>query len=74
MCSSDLTLVIAHRLSTIVDADEILVLAEGRVAERGSHATLLARGGLYAAMWQRQLLHPEEAAAEMQVGAALAVR
>jgi ATP-binding cassette subfamily B protein len=68
------TLVIAHRLSTIVDADEILVLAEGRVAERGSHATLLARGGLYAAMWQRQLLHPEEAAAEMQVGAALAVR
>ncbi len=39
------TLVIAHRLSTVVDADEILVLVEGRVAERGTHAGLLARGG-----------------------------
>jgi ATP-binding cassette subfamily B protein len=48
------TLVIAHRLSTIVDADEIIVLAEGRIAERGTHASLLAAGGLYATMWQRQ--------------------
>jgi ATP-binding cassette, subfamily B, heavy metal transporter len=48
------TLVIAHRLSTIVDADEIIVLHEGRVAERGTHAGLLARDGLYAAMWRRQ--------------------
>ncbi|MFG1299084.1 ABC transporter ATP-binding protein/permease [Xanthobacter sp. V3C-3] len=48
------TLVIAHRLSTVVTADEILVLAEGRVAERGCHAELLARGGLYAALWNRQ--------------------
>lgn len=48
------TLVIAHRLSTVVAADEILVLAEGRVAERGCHAELLARGGLYAALWNRQ--------------------
>ncbi|MFG1358014.1 ABCB family ABC transporter ATP-binding protein/permease [Xanthobacter pseudotagetidis] len=48
------TLVIAHRLSTVVGADEILVLAEGRVAERGSHAALLAKGGLYAALWNRQ--------------------
>jgi ATP-binding cassette subfamily B protein len=48
------TLVIAHRLSTIVDADEIIVLSEGRIAERGSHASLLAKGGLYAAMWHRQ--------------------
>jgi ATP-binding cassette subfamily B protein len=48
------TLVIAHRLSTIVDADEIIVLADGRIAERGTHTSLLAAGGLYFAMWQRQ--------------------
>jgi ATP-binding cassette subfamily B protein len=54
------TLVIAHRLSTIVDADEIIVLAAGRIAERGTHAELLRRGGLYAAMWQRQQSHEHE--------------
>src|SRR6185312_1245040 len=48
------TLVIAHRLSTVVDADEILVLEDGRIVERGRHAALLARGGLYASMWDRQ--------------------
>ncbi|HET7879780.1 MAG TPA: ABC transporter ATP-binding protein/permease [Acetobacteraceae bacterium] len=48
------TLVIAHRLSTVVDADEIIVLQDGRVAERGRHAALLARGGLYARMWALQ--------------------
>ena len=48
------TLVIAHRLSTVVDADEILVLEDGRIVERGSHDALLARGGTYAAMWNRQ--------------------
>ena len=48
------TLVIAHRLSTVVDADEILVLAEGQVAERGTHASLLAQDGLYARMWALQ--------------------
>jgi ATP-binding cassette subfamily B protein len=48
------TLVIAHRLSTIVDADEIIVLADGKIAERGTHATLLGNAGLYATMWQRQ--------------------
>jgi ATP-binding cassette subfamily B protein len=47
-------LVIAHRLSTVVDADEIIVLDRGEVAERGRHAELLARNGLYAAMWRRQ--------------------
>ena len=47
-------IVIAHRLSTIVDADQILVLDEGRVAERGTHAQLLRKNGLYADMWARQ--------------------
>lgn len=49
------TLVIAHRLSTVVDADEILVMADGRIVERGNHAALLARDGLYAGMWHLQL-------------------
>jgi ATP-binding cassette, subfamily B, heavy metal transporter len=48
------TLVIAHRLSTIVGADEILVLDQGVIVERGTHGQLLARGGLYASMWNRQ--------------------
>jgi ABC-type transport system involved in Fe-S cluster assembly fused permease/ATPase subunit len=48
------TLMIAHRLSTVIHADEILVLEQGRVVERGNHAALLAKSGLYAAMWSRQ--------------------
>jgi ATP-binding cassette, subfamily B, heavy metal transporter len=48
------SLVIAHRLSTIVGADEIIVLDQGRIAERGTHSRLLASGGLYASMWNRQ--------------------
>jgi ATP-binding cassette, subfamily B, heavy metal transporter len=48
------TIVIAHRLSTVVHADQIVVLDGGRVAERGTHAELLKRGGLYAEMWARQ--------------------
>ena len=48
------SLVIAHRLSTIVGADEIIVLDQGRIAERGTHLQLLAAGGLYASMWNRQ--------------------
>jgi len=48
------SLVIAHRLSTIVAADEIIVLDQGRIAERGTHAQLLAADGLYASMWNRQ--------------------
>jgi len=48
------TLVIAHRLSTVVGADEIIVLDKGAIAERGTHRQLLAAGGLYASMWNRQ--------------------
>jgi ATP-binding cassette subfamily B protein len=56
------SIVIAHRLSTIVDADQIVVLDQGRVAERGTHAQLLRKGGLYADMWARQQSEAEEKA------------
>jgi ATP-binding cassette subfamily B protein len=56
------TLVIAHRLSTIIHADEILVFDQGRIIERGRHADLVASGGLYAEMWQKQ----KEAADEIE--------
>ncbi|BCW89778.1 ATM1-type heavy metal exporter [Alphaproteobacteria bacterium SO-S41] len=48
------SLVIAHRLSTVVDADEILVLVDGQIVERGKHESLLAQSGVYAGMWNRQ--------------------
>lgn len=66
------TLVIAHRLSTVIDADEILVLAGGRVVERGRHGELLAHGGLYADMWhkQRETAALEEALRAAQGGVA----
>jgi ATP-binding cassette subfamily B protein len=57
------TIVIAHRLSTVVHADQIVVLDDGRVAERGTHAELLRRGGLYAEMWARQAQEQDEALA-----------
>ncbi len=58
------TIVIAHRLSTIIDADEIIVLDHGRVAERGDHGSLLAKGGLYAEMWARQREERADASAD----------
>ena len=55
------TLVIAHRLSTVVDADEIIVLADGHVAERGTHGSLLALDGLYTRMWAVQAAEQAQA-------------
>ena len=54
------TMVIAHRLSTIADAQQILVLDHGRIVERGTHQSLLARDGLYAQMWARQQARTDE--------------
>jgi ATP-binding cassette subfamily B protein len=67
------TLVIAHRLSTVVEADEIIVLQEGAIAERGTHGALIAAGGLYADMWRRQseAMAAAEAAARAQAAADL---
>ncbi|EQA99758.1 metal ABC transporter permease [Sphingobium quisquiliarum P25] len=54
------TLIVAHRLSTVVDADEIIVLDQGRIIERGRHADLVRADGLYAAMWARQATERDE--------------
>jgi ATP-binding cassette subfamily B protein len=62
------TLIIAHRLSTVVHADEIIALDQGRIVERGTHDQLLATGGLYASMWnrQRQAAEAEEKLREVE--------
>ncbi len=67
------TLVIAHRLSTVVEADEIIVLQDGQIVERGNHGVLIAADGLYAEMWRRQseAVAAAEAAAAAQAAADL---
>ena len=62
------TLVIAHRLSTVTDADEILVLREGVIVERGSHAALLEAEGVYAGMWAAQQAEQEDVVREKTLG------
>lgn len=56
------SLIVSHRVSTVKDADLIVVLDEGRIAERGAHNELIARGGLYAELYEKQLLEEELAA------------
>lgn len=62
------TLVVAHRLSTVVDAEEIIVLDQGRIVERGRHADLVRADGLYALMWNRQASEREALPGEAGVG------
>lgn len=59
VCANKTTLIIAHRLSTIIHADEILVLKDGEIVERGRHDQLLEDGGLYCDMWNQQLKNLE---------------
>ena len=67
------TLVIAHRLSTIADAQQILVMSQGRIVERGTHVELLAARGMYVDMWERQQARAAETNVSESSGAAVAV-
>ncbi|KAI2474119.1 ATP binding cassette (ABC) transporter subfamily B member [Diabrotica virgifera virgifera] len=64
MCTNKTTIIVAHRLSTIIHADEILVLQEGSIVERGKHEDLITQGGIYASMWEQQLQNKDKEPAE----------
>lgn len=55
VCTNRTTIIVAHRLSTIIHADEILILKNGEIVERGRHDILLNTNGVYAEMWNQQL-------------------
>lgn len=60
VCANRTTIIIAHRLSTIINADEIIVLKNGEIVERGKHEELISYGGVYRDMWQAQLQSDNE--------------
>lgn len=60
VCAGRTTIIVAHRLSTIIHADEILVLKEGEIIERGKHEELISHDTVYHAMWQAQLQNDQE--------------
>lgn len=63
VCANRTTIIIAHRLSTIIHADEIFVLKDGEIVERGKHEELISYEGMYHSMWQAQLTNNQETTA-----------
>uniref|UniRef100_A0A1L8DUM0 ATP-binding cassette sub-family B member 6 n=1 Tax=Nyssomyia neivai TaxID=330878 RepID=A0A1L8DUM0_9DIPT len=69
VCANRTTIIVAHRLSTIIHADEILVLKDGIIVERGSHEDLLQKDGVYSGMWNQQLQNLEVKQADEELAA-----